>query len=270
MPSAARTHKTRKSKSRLSSVKHVFISYARQDSEFARELARRLRDSNHIPWQDLRNLRGGDEWQAIIDEALRNAEALIVVMSPYATRSQYVTYEWAFALGAGVRVIPVIRKPVTLHPRLQTIHYVDFTTRRGTPWINLRKALPERPTKIQIKPEIWAQFTTADGKPETERGYYAVRIYLSQPPPGTTQVTYEAHDETLAERKWITRAATSSFEVPLLSNGDVLLTAAVRSSRKKTVLLATTLSEALRRGHGTNPGKPVQRALRKIEEYRHE
>src|SRR5258708_32003422 len=123
-------------------MKHVFVSYAREDMDFARQLTKQLRESGRIPWQDLRNLRGGDNWQATIDDALRNAEALVVVMSPQATKSQYVTYEWAFALGAGVRVIPVVKKRTELHPRLSTIQHIDFTTRRGTPRVDLRKALP--------------------------------------------------------------------------------------------------------------------------------
>src|SRR6185295_8585956 len=125
-------------------MRHVFISYAREDKDFAHELSRRLRESRVTPWQDLRNLVGGDSWQEKIDTALRNAAALVVIMSPHATRSQYVTYEWAFALGAGVRVIPILYRDATLHPRLKGLHFVDFTTGRGTPWVDLRNALPLR------------------------------------------------------------------------------------------------------------------------------
>jgi hypothetical protein len=106
-------------------MKHL-RSYAHEDKDFAQQLNRRLRASPQIPWQDRINLRGGRDWQDDIDNALRNAEALVVVMSPRATKSQYVTYEWAFALGAGVPVIPVLKKPTKLHPRLNTLHYVDL------------------------------------------------------------------------------------------------------------------------------------------------
>src|SRR2546425_2384864 len=108
-------------------MKHIFVSYAREDKDFARQLTLRLRESGRIPWQDLSNLKPGVNWQSAIDDALRNAEALVVVMSPQATKSQYVTYEWAFALGAGVLVIPVVKKRTDLHPRLSSIQYIDFT-----------------------------------------------------------------------------------------------------------------------------------------------
>ncbi|MGH9931480.1 MAG: toll/interleukin-1 receptor domain-containing protein, partial [Pyrinomonadaceae bacterium] len=159
-------------------MKHIFVSYAREDKNFARQLTSRLRESGKIPWQDLSNIKGGDPWQIKIDEALRNAEALVVVMSPQATRSQYVTYEWAFALGAGVRVIPVVvKKRTALHPRLSSIQYIDFTTRRGRPWVDLRKALPARPPTIPIGPEIQARFNVIGDKPEKQGDYYVINVY---------------------------------------------------------------------------------------------
>jgi hypothetical protein len=254
-------------------MKHILVSYAREDKDFARNLTRRLRDSNRIPWQDLRNLRGGDNWQATIDDALRNAEALVVVMSPHSTKSQYVTYEWAFALGAGIRVIPVMRQPTILHPRLLSIQYIDFTVRRGTPWVNLlkalpvSKALPARRAPIRVAPMIRARFNIVDGKPEMQNGYYVIRIYIHEPPRNAEQVAYEFHDETLTTRRR-TKAATADFESTILSNGDLLISATIRTPGKKALPIASPLYDALRSGHGTRPSSAVQRALRKIKEYR--
>lgn len=250
-------------------MKHVFVSYAREDKNFARELTRRLRESNRVPWQDIRNIRGGDNWQITIDHALRNAEALVVVMSPNATVSQYVTYEWAFALGAGVRVIPVIRKRTTLHPRLSSIQYIDFSTRRGTPWVNLRKALPSRPGTIHVGPEIYARFKIVGSKLEMKKDYYVTRIYINQPLRNADQVTYEIHDETLERRRWSSKSAATKFESTILSNGDVLITATIRKADNKKLTIASSLFEALQRGHGRKPTKKIQQALRKIEEYKY-
>lgn len=250
-------------------MKHVFVSYAREDKDFAQQLTKQLRESGRIPWQDLRNLRGGDNWQAMIDDALRNAEALVVVMSPQATRSQYVTYEWAFALGAGVRVIPVVvKKRTPLHPRLSSIHYIDFTTRRGAPWVNLRKSLPAQPSTIQIGPEIRARFNVVGGKPEKERDYYEIQVYVHKAPRAANQVTYEFHDETLTRSKWPTTKAAANFESSILSNGDSLITASIRTPGKKPLRIVSSLYDALRRGHGSNPSPRIRQALRKIEESR--
>jgi hypothetical protein len=249
-------------------MKHIFVSYAREDKDFARQLILRLRESGRIPWQDLRNLKGGDDYQATIDDALRNAEALVVVMSPHATKSQYVTYEWAFALGAGVRVIPVVKKRTTLHPRLINIQYIDFTTRRGTPWVDLRKALPGRPSTISISPEIHARFNVIGGNPEKQGGYYVIKVYIHKAPRAADQVTYEFHDETLKRGKWPTRATTTNFESMILSNGDSLMTALIRTPGKKSLRIASPLYDALRRGHGSHPGPRIKRALNEIRESR--
>ena len=47
-------------------------------------------------------------------------------MSPDAFDSKYVTYEWAFALGIGIKVIPLMLEQTKLHPRLDTFQYIPF------------------------------------------------------------------------------------------------------------------------------------------------
>jgi hypothetical protein len=62
---------------------------------------------------------------------------LIVVVTPSAKASEYVTYEWAFAWGVGVKVIPVLLEPTPLHPRLEVLQYLDFSIRSARPWDKL-------------------------------------------------------------------------------------------------------------------------------------
>jgi hypothetical protein len=246
-------------------VKHIFVSYAREDKDFAQQLNRRLRESHQIPWQDRIDLKGGQNWQDAIDKAVRTAEALVVVMSPHATKSQYVTYEWAFALGAGVPVIPVVKKLTTLHPRLSTYHYIDFTTGRGTPFVGLLKALPTRSSKVHDGgPEIRAKFDVVAGKLEKEGNYYVIRIYVHNAPRTADQVTYEFHDETLKKGKWSSRSAAKNFESAVRSNGDSVMTAEFRTPGKKSLRIATSLYDALKAGHGSKPGPRIKRALREI------
>src|SRR4051812_48978118 len=47
-------------------------------------------------------------------------------MSPDAFESKYVTYEWAFALGIGIKVVPLMLEQTKLHPRLDTLQYIPF------------------------------------------------------------------------------------------------------------------------------------------------
>jgi hypothetical protein len=114
--------------------KHVFISYKHEDGDFAQLLIYKIKEAGFETWVDSDRLHAGEDWRVGIDAAIKDAVALVVIMTPEAKTSEYVTYEWAFAWGAGVKVIPVLYKETTLHPRLETLQYLNFTSRTARPW----------------------------------------------------------------------------------------------------------------------------------------
>jgi CheY-like chemotaxis protein len=115
---------------------HVFISYKREDVDFAENVSSRLEREGSDVWADSK-IAAGEEWRNAIDVAIRNSVALIVIMTPEAKASEYVTYEWAFAWGIGIKVIPIMLRPTTLHPRLEALQYLDFTNIKSRPWDRL-------------------------------------------------------------------------------------------------------------------------------------
>src|ERR1043166_9279579 len=123
-------------------MRHVFIIYKRvPDREFASVLTAKVNNAGYDTWQDESNLASGESWRRNIDTGIREAFALIVIVTPESLASEYVTYEWAFALGAEVPVIPILlRKPEKLHPRLEDLHHLDFTG-ESKPWENLLRDL---------------------------------------------------------------------------------------------------------------------------------
>src|SRR5688500_1363014 len=104
----------------------VFVSYSHKDSSFIKILKQKLKDSGFDVWIDQELLRPGQDWRDEIDNAIRASFAVLAVMTPQAYKSQYVTYEWAFALGIGKEIIPILLERTKLHPRLEAIQYVDF------------------------------------------------------------------------------------------------------------------------------------------------
>jgi CheY-like chemotaxis protein len=114
----------------------VFISHKREDVDFAENVSSRLERGGFDVWADS-NIAAGEEWRNAIDVAIGNSVALIVIMTPEAKTSEYVTYEWAFAWGIGIKVIPVMLRPTTLHPRLEALQYLDFTNIKSRPWDKL-------------------------------------------------------------------------------------------------------------------------------------
>ncbi len=152
----------------------VFISYSRKDADYAEVLRGRLRDAGFSSWIDLEGLQAGEEWCQEIDQAIRDSVALVVLLTPASRASGYVAYEWAFALGAGVRVIPVLWIATDLPPRLATLQHLDFIAPATRPWKSLLGALEAaaqaRPTHaIQISrsaPALVKQAAAALDSPE--------------------------------------------------------------------------------------------------------
>ena len=117
----------------------VFVSYAREERDFAELVRLHLDQEQLVAWHDER-IEAGDRWRGTIDESIRRAKSMVVVVSPSAMNSQYVTYEWAFAHGAGVPVIPVLRTKVELHPCLAELQYIDFSGDER-PWSKLAERI---------------------------------------------------------------------------------------------------------------------------------
>jgi len=113
---------------------NVFISYDREDSDFAELVQARLERAGHDTLMDTEFLNVGDNWRDELDQAIRASHVLLVIMTPEAAVSKYVTYEWAFALGAHGKIIPLeLKKMSRCHPRLDVLQRLDFTG-KARPW----------------------------------------------------------------------------------------------------------------------------------------
>src|SRR6476620_8396254 len=66
---------------RSGGVARVFLSYAREDADVAKQLAQAVGAAGHEVWWD-EHIHGGSRFTSAIDQALKNAEAVIVIWSP--------------------------------------------------------------------------------------------------------------------------------------------------------------------------------------------
>ncbi len=83
----------------------IFLSYARDDAEAAKELASCISEAGHDVWWD-RHLHGGSRFASEIDKALKDAEAVVVLWSPTSIDSAWVQDEAAEGRDSG-RLVPV-------------------------------------------------------------------------------------------------------------------------------------------------------------------
>jgi len=88
-----------------------FISYSRKQFFVAKRLAELLDDQRYTMWLDVEQIAPGDNWQASIDQGIRDCRALVVVASKAAYRSAAVQYEVDTALKAGKPIYLAVVEP---------------------------------------------------------------------------------------------------------------------------------------------------------------
>jgi tetratricopeptide (TPR) repeat protein len=76
----------------------LFVSHSSQDDGFVHALQRALDDCGQVTWTDSRKLCGGDPIESKIMQAIEEAEAFAVVVSPKSLQSKWVGKELRHAL----------------------------------------------------------------------------------------------------------------------------------------------------------------------------
>lgn len=129
----------------------AFMSYSSKDAIFA-DLARmKLEGAGVQVWIDHDALRAGEEWRNAIDEGISSSDVLLVMLTPHSCQSPYVTYEWAFAIGKGIKVIPLLLDDCDIHPRLAVLQHLDFRNQRKGPWEELVKEIVKHSAASKAK-----------------------------------------------------------------------------------------------------------------------
>ena len=124
----------------------VFISYSSRDREFADGLAKSLEEWGHRVFYD-QKLKAGEKWPARLDEELRRAQFVLVLLSPDYLKSPWATSELersALLEAEGkARLIPLLIRPTPIPPFLRDKYYADFSGDVDTAFSRVREALAE-------------------------------------------------------------------------------------------------------------------------------
>lgn len=89
----------------------VFLSYARKDSSLAGKITSALETKGFDVWNAETEVLPGDNFAEKISDALKDSDAMVVLLSPASLESNYVQWEIEYALGNKAykqRVIPVL------------------------------------------------------------------------------------------------------------------------------------------------------------------
>jgi HEAT repeat protein len=143
---------------------------------------------------------------------------MVVIMTPDARESDYVAYEWAFAIGAGLRIVPVRLKAAPFHPLLDELHYVDFTDQQRA-WedllLQIEKPAETRPTTTKAisagTPPTVRRAVAALDSPDAEQQMAGVRSLVDTDHPAARDALIRALNHPV---KNIRMAAAIDFPPP--------------------------------------------------------
>jgi adenylate cyclase len=110
-------------------VAKVFLSYAREDLETARQLAECVGRAGHEVWWD-RHIQGGSRYTNEIDRALKDSEAVVVLWSETSVESAWVQDEAAEGRDTG-RLVPVTLNASRPPLGFRQFHAIDLGTWNG-------------------------------------------------------------------------------------------------------------------------------------------
>ncbi|MBV9229428.1 MAG: TIR domain-containing protein [Chloroflexi bacterium] len=122
----------------MQAMPRIFISHSSKDNDFGLKLVQDLRqalgDENAV-WYDAKGgLHGGDMWWDKIKEELRERFVFLVILSPDALVSPWVTDEiriaWRQKNSQGKQIIPVLWRPCDMPDDLDTLQVVSFVPPR--------------------------------------------------------------------------------------------------------------------------------------------
>lgn len=96
----------------LTPTPDVFVSYAREDLTFVRELEARLAPGEVRLWFDVDGLFAGERFWDEIRKAIDAAAAVVFVITPESIVSAYCQRELEYAADRQKRIVPVLRRDV--------------------------------------------------------------------------------------------------------------------------------------------------------------
>ncbi len=123
-------------------MSQIFISYSRKDIVVAQLICNTIRDLGYEAWFDVREIRSGTRWQDMINTALSESAAMVLILSPESLASEYVQYEWTTFLPSDKPLFPLlIRTCDSIPDRLNDLQWLDWTTTRFDPLSELAECL---------------------------------------------------------------------------------------------------------------------------------
>jgi WD40 repeat protein len=263
----------------------VFVSYARVDSTFADRLVAALEAAGLDVLIDRRDLPLLEEWQRELLGFIRQADAVVFVISPASLQSKWCEWEVSQVTELRKRLAPILAQPVVglrLPEAVEKINFIDFTdadrfddgARKLASALQLDLPWIKEHTRLADRSRLWLERDRANAL--LLRGIeleQAERWLLSAPraaPTSSAQMPTAGHRVFIQESRQAEQARAQDERMQLektrrfqrragfaLGGVAVLLVAAAiatlwqvrETNRKESILLAGRAAQWSDKGH---------------------
>lgn len=185
----------------------AFISYSYKDSEVADRIANQLNQANISIFQDKLSLQAGSSISNTIRSELSTSDYLILLLSPEALESNWVTHELEYAIGKdwrerAITVIPIKVKPCKIPSYIASWSLIDATRNldnaikkliellRAAPEVNFEKFTPIEFEKLVH--DLLKEYKFKNIQPASsfrDHGYDFIAFHEDKDPFGRKEVT---------------------------------------------------------------------------------
>jgi hypothetical protein len=215
----------------------IFLSYSRKDSESAEALEQALLKRGLQVWRDVRSIAAGERWSDSIENGIREARGVVVLLTAASSNSEWVAYEYAFATGARIPIIAVVGRGGAVPGPIQRFQTVSYSQPRSVAKviddgiaIQYRAAAQERASA----PKLVAKFQEDDGDivraSSGKTPSLGMDLWIEDAPRQTEKVAFEILDQGFRDRRWtvprarrVSSATREFLTEDMNSYGDVAI-----------------------------------------------
>lgn len=114
----------------VNATEHIFVSYSRLDTSSVDRIIDALRGAGYRVWIDRKSILGARLWRTEIAEAIRDANAFLLVLSPHSVASPNILKELTLSDQYDKSIVPLLLAettiPVEMQYSLSGIQLIDW------------------------------------------------------------------------------------------------------------------------------------------------
>jgi len=211
-------------------VPDVFVSYARDDATFVRDLVDRLEQAGKTVWIDTDGIGDGEVFPEAIRSAIEQSDAFVFVITPTSVASRFCETEVEYADSLHKRLLPVLRQPVAdelLPEAIRVRNWVPFT--------------PDQPADTAAARLITALDTDLEHARAHTRWLVKAREWESG---GRDRSLLLRGSELASTEAWLAGAGETADPAPTTLHREYAAASRAAASRRQRLVVGASLSVA--------------------------